>query len=262
MAKSTNSESKPIDSKEKYGIENIIKFFSILYVLLTACGLGYHFFLYKQFGLVITDYLDTSEALLLFVPLITDLPTMFIFLIGSIFFFTKSELFPDSTNVDIIKKGRILRKQLLYLSLILLLFVVVYYVLAEFKIMPYFTSYLVFMTGVVLFGPPSLEMCYRFFEKEKSIKIPIVLREVFYVFIVLLSIAVFKGYSTSKVLPRRAKSVKIEIIFKNGDSTFRSDSSHIFLGRTRNYLFTYDLNHKSASVFNASDIKIFNKSNE
>jgi uncharacterized membrane protein YesL len=59
-------------SKQNTGIESVLKFFSLIYVILITCGFTYSFFFFKNFGVNITEYIELSEAISLFIPLLAD----------------------------------------------------------------------------------------------------------------------------------------------------------------------------------------------
>lgn len=244
-------------SVEKKGIDNIIKLFSFLYVLLTSSGVAYNFILYKQYGLTITQYIDTSEIFLLFIPLVTDIPVIMLSLTSCIFFMTKPFLFPETKDLKLIWKAKRERKQFLQVCIFAWVFVIIFLSLAEFNLFKYYGAYLLLVSAITLFGPLSLEFLFNFFDKNLKIKVPVFFRNALYVFIVFLSISLFKGFSTAERIFRIAKFEKVEIIFRNGEPTFNNDSSHFYLGRTRNYLFIYNSIYKTTRVVNAIDVKEF-----
>lgn len=70
------------DDSNKNSLESAIKSLSLVYLLLIIAGLGYSYFFYRNFGLTITEYIDFSDALLLFLPLLAD--SVGITIVGSI----------------------------------------------------------------------------------------------------------------------------------------------------------------------------------
>jgi hypothetical protein len=244
------------DNKTNNGIELIIKFFSLLYVILITCGLTYNFFFYKKFGIVITEYIEIGEALLLFIPLLAD-AFIIMSVMGILMSFTNSSLFfgrlsfdPEYGDLKSLRKGA--NKVLVCLAILILLF----YFFASLNIVNIRLPHMLLLMSVLGFGSYILESIFIFLHSTRKIIIPAFILNILSIFIIFISMVLWLSFSKSERVKRKRGYQNFEIIY-NSDSTFKSDSNIYYLGRTKNYLFIHDIKIKKSRVISVSDIKEF-----
>lgn len=241
------------DDNSQSSLENTIKSLSLIYLLLIICGLSYSYVFYKHFGLVITEYIDLSDALLLFLPLLANFSVLNI--IGAVLI---SLMMRDVYRND--HKYRFLsdepggpKKVMRALFIIVIAVALILWVtnLWTNKFIDFFYGWLVF--SITFFAPFFLD---AFFDKLNSIFF-IRVRVLLYVSIVFVTFVAWRSYNDSMIITSRRNLKSFTIIFKDSNRILKSDSNTYYLGRTKNYIFMYDFRSKTSSVLNVSDVKEF-----
>jgi len=238
------------ETHEKNHIESLIKSLSIAYILLLICGLLYNYFFYKNFGITITEYIDISDALLLFIPLLADTLVQTIFITVTFHYILKSFL---SEKYKLTLFGDNIKKVMLKASLIgisILFIILILYLFNDVFKIYFFMSLLVV---VVFFIPFLLD---KFFN-SLNIDLSASLKELLYLTIIVLAIVILKSETRSKLVNNKRNSKDFTIIFKDQNQILKSDSSLYYLGRTKNFVFIYDFKNHNSRVYNVSDIKEF-----
>ncbi|TMI69182.1 MAG: hypothetical protein E6H09_20705 [Bacteroidetes bacterium] len=238
------SERKPRD------FEQALKIFSLSYVLLTLIGLLYNFFYYQTFGISITQYIDLGEVLTLFTPLLTDFfSIMFLFWVPLAFIMRATYAnYGEEKNKDLI------RMCFIFFILFLLLSIVTY-IVSNWHPVYLRTAVISLVVGVITFGPILLDVLFDFLEKTFYMQFPNFFREILLLLIILIGITCWTVFSQTERLKRKRIDKVYELVFKNNEPNLKTDSTIIFLGRTRSYIFIYDFKNNSSRVLNSEDIK-------
>jgi hypothetical protein len=243
--------------KSNTGIESVIKFFSLLYVILITCGFTYSFFFFKNFGVNITEYIELSEAVSLFIPLLADSLVVMLLFIVLFYYMNKALLFGQPNNDRQAHEKKMLRKSMVTFSLIYLAVIILVIILSFFGIDMRRGLYMLITIFIALFLPLILEMIFSVFTKTWKIDLSPIFRDVLYIMMIIISIVLWTSFSKTERVYRKSGYKHFEILFNNGDSKLESDSSIYYLGRTKNYLFIYDFNKKQSRVISVSNIKEF-----
>lgn len=247
-------------------IKNILPYFGSLLIL---CGYIKLSVFYSHFGIKISDYLEISEILTLFLSdaFIYILITFAIFLYVFITDSTEEIEQKEETKEDIIKTEkwlpRLVRflkfssKTLFNLALFLLITVIGYF------IKPESLYYFILMDCLIL-----ILLIFNYVLLEYNRKHKIIFGEnlnstynnlILTVFIFLLF--VFGSvYSEIKTVE---KGNIYFVCFKYFEKDYQSQTNYLYLGQTKNYLFMYDNLNDEATIFSRKDIANFNiKTNE
>ncbi len=246
-----------MQSERKHSIESIIKLFSFIYVLLITCGLTYNYFFYKGFGINITEFIDISEVLIQFIPLLADVLVIMLLFLLVINFLTKSLLFEETSDISKTIERKKMRKTWVILFFCSIGLAIIFYLLCLFVYSSYRLFYMWLLISIVFFVPIILEMVFNFFNKEMNINLPTIFRDVAYTFIIFISITIWASYSKVEKMRRNGNYKKFELVFKADNARFISDSTKLYLGRTKSYLFIHDSKERKSHVINVSDIKEF-----
>jgi hypothetical protein len=244
-------------NKSSIGLESVIKFFSLIYVLLITCGFTYSFFFFRNFGINITEYIEFSEALSLFIPLLADgfvLISLFLILW---YFMNKTLLFGSPKNETHAHEKEQLRKAMIAFSIISLILILILLIISLFGIKTSRGLYMLIAISVAMFLPIILEMIFSFTKMELNLSLAPIFRDILYVMIIIVSIVLWTSFSKTERVYRKSGYKKFEIFFNNGDPEIESDSSIYYLGRTKNYLFIYDFNTQKSRILNTNNIKEF-----
>lgn len=239
------------------GLELAFKFFSLAYVFLITCGLTYNYFFYKNFGITITEYINLTDGLLLFIPLLANGSIILCVFIVLWHLMNRAFLFNINIGPRKASEQRELRKQMLYIFYTSLILILITFFLCVFKVLNYRTFYMLILVTVVLFLPSILEMIFSFFQNEWPLNSSNGLRDIFYLLIVFIGLVVYASYSKTEKIFRTRAYTPFEIYFNNTDSSLKSDSNTYYLGRTSNYIFIYDFKKDQTKVLNVSDVKTF-----
>lgn len=243
-------------SKER-NFDSIIKFFSLIYVLLITTGLVYNYFFYKTFGLTITEYIDLGEVIILFTPMLTDYFIVF-FLLFAVIMIVFRKTFYFQTQNPIVLKERLKLKKWVVITFIFLCTVSLVFYLMSIQHKPFLrTSIMFLIMGNLMCAPIIIEFIFDWFEKNMDISVPKEVRDIIYILVVFLTITIWSLYSRVEKIKRKGWHTNFIIVYKNGDPNLKSDSATYYLGRTNKYIFIYDFIMKSSTVINVEDVKEF-----
>jgi hypothetical protein len=238
--------------------EQVLKFFSVAYLLLIVDGLIYNIYYYKAFGITITEYIDLSEILLIFIPLLGNVLLMslvllivYYFLFGKFYRMMVNHLGKKSTLGVIARKWIMITTTLV--GSILAIFVML-------KLTPDVTKHdriVIILTCLLMGIYLSIYELFAFLETKQIFKVPRVYLDISvgYFSFIMCTILVVLGNTDFKSWRKRGHD--FEIVFKNETPLIRTDSNTIYLGRTKDFLFVYDVKNRSSRVFNVDDIKEF-----
>lgn len=233
-------------------LENFIKAFSAFITFLISLIIIKNTLYYSSFQITFTDYIDFSEALLLF----------FDDIIISIFFLVYLVLFALSVpyeqfDVTNLKKKKIIfsmsqEGMICFLFLLLTAIILIIYLIYSRgfnwpNAVAISLSQLVFILGIYYPLRKSVSKKYPEYDLNKLLR---------YVWplIALVFYSLFSLHlETRKVLH---KSVKTRISCVQYDNqTINSGRDTLYLGRTKNYIFLYSYLEKKALIFHAKDFK-------
>lgn len=238
-------------------LESTIKFFSIIYIILFTSGILYNYFFFRHFGITITEYIDLSEALLLFIPMLTEyifgfclIPVISLMLIR----YKQSKREDEEYNTPEIMAdiGQYVFVLIGYSVIATLLYIASLFIPS----LRYYSS-LPFYIGILLALPLILDLILVYLEKKKIINLQKSIRISIYgivAFVVSILIAVkieIKNIDRYKNITKP----RFEIIFTDKSQNLKSTSEHYYLGRTKNYLFIYNFTLNQCRVLKTEDIK-------
>ena len=227
------------------GIDLVVKLFSLLYVLLVVCGLSYNYLFYKNFGINITEYIDLSEGLFLFLPLLSSYFIIFFVLFISFYYIDKILELGSEKN----------RKESINARIIIIIILTTILISGLFISTNVFNQPSVYglITLIIFFAVPFF---FNSLFSFLGFSIPEILRDIFYILMICLSIILMVSVSKTNRVKTRKGYKQFEVIFREkADSTIKSDSTMYYLGRTKNYLFLYYFKDKKTTILNVSDIK-------
>jgi hypothetical protein len=232
--------------KTEKSLESTVKSLSLVYLLLIISGLCYRYFFYKNFGVVITEYIDLNEALLIFLPLLGD-SFGFVFIITIFMSFSFKEVFRKNLFKSASQKEK--------LNVVFGLGIVILIVTG---IISFFTKNIdTFYSGLVSVIIFCVPLFIDMLIGELQLNFPKLIRESIYVLIVVLTIIIWRTYNASRIINDKLHLKRFEIVFKEQNKILKSDSTYYYLGRTKNFIFIYDFKYKCSRVFNVSDVKEF-----
>jgi hypothetical protein len=233
--------------------DDIFKLFSFLYVSLTICGIAYNYFFYKQFGINITGYIDFTEALFLFVPLLAQPMVMSGIALLMWHFSIRRFVFGDSDYVFFGSREHT-KKILLYILYLWLLCLVI--VLAIFFFIN--SSYIEVVYGLLyiiacFYLPFLLELLFQ----NMKVGLSNDFKYSFYALLVMLAIVLWTSHTKATRVLNKKDYRPFQVVHQDSSLSFKSDSNIYLLGKTKEYLFIYQFKEKMTRVLKAEDIKEF-----
>lgn len=231
--------------------ENIIKFLSLLYVILTFLGLIYNYVYYKSYGIIITEYIDLGEALFLFTPFLKDNGFVIASIIAALVVFARKYFIRE---FEIPGNQKVVEQYLKVMSIIVIaiavVFLICYFLIKNITFLVISLSLLFFVLIIVF------EFLYNIFERN-YFRIPNFVKEVAPIIATYFIFILAGSYSVVEFEKKQKDIVQVQIIFKNGEQNNKSDSSNRYLGRTNKYIFFHDYANHRSKVINVDDVKEF-----
>lgn len=236
---------------EPITIETIVKCFTIVYVLLVFSGLLCNYIYFQYFGIIITEYIDLGEVLLLFTPALVSVNLiMFVIALIVLLWFLNVHYGKYKETPYFAKRAR---KDAYVFFTILLVVSIINYLIASKN---YKTSVLLTTLSLcLLMIPVFLEFLFDWLDKKNTLYIPKTVKYALYILITFLALVL--GNYWDKLYREEKTNQKFKIVFKDRQDILVSDSTIQYLGRTRNYIFIYNDLTKSSAVYNVSDVKEF-----
>lgn len=245
------------EDNRKFQIEDIIKIFSLIYFLLIISGLCYSYFFYKHFNLVITEYIDLSDALLLFLPLLANSFVITLIVLTLMVFMIRDTYINEHKYRKLFGEG--IKKAM---GGLMFLFIIVGAVLwaigAILNKDLSFSLYGMIVIFIAFFVPYLLDLLFEVINS----KVFNTIREVLYILIIVVTIVIWQSYNETIKVEKRSRLRDFTITFKDTTRPFQGDSNTYYLGRTKNYIFVYNFSNHSSRVINVSDVKEFITSKE
>jgi hypothetical protein len=238
--------------QKSWSLEDVIKLLSLIYIFLTTAGLVYNFFFYRTFGINIIEYIDVSEVLILFTPMLNDFVILTFLLIYPFIFIGRRLMFskPKFDNRKKLTGWKALVVGVILLSIVIGLFV---YLLVTINATPTLISFGIF----IAFAPVLLDFLFKWLKEKHETDVPIMIRELAIIFISFIIVTVYLVFAKISYMEKITKTTKFEIVFKNNEPKIQSDSTIYYLGRTKNYIFIRDFKLNYTKVLNVSDVKEF-----
>jgi hypothetical protein len=237
-------------------LESIIKYFSLMYVLLITSGLLYNIIFYKNYGIIITEYIDLSEGLLLFMPTLTTKFMICFAFTAPILLVARNIYLKNFEKAEMAIENKSFMRNVIKAFFICLVCTLIFYIISLYYPEVIRVSLFFLLIGIIMFGTCILDFALIFLKKEKMVSLSKISIDIIFVFTIFL-VFTFWGYWTKiDQINRKRNQAYFEIVF-NDSPTFYSNTNVYYLGRTKNYLFIYNFPEKKTSVYNVGDIKKF-----
>jgi hypothetical protein len=170
-------------------LESIFKYFSLAYVLLITAGLLYNIFFYRNYGITITEYIDLSEALVLFMPMLTNFFTAAFLIITPFFMLARKGYYQNLADPDprMNHEAKGFRK-FVFLSLgVSLLIALIFYIVSFFdpKVGNKLRLLLIFI--FMIFGSSVIDFILDWTKKENIISLSPTTRDIIPILIIFLT---------------------------------------------------------------------------
>jgi hypothetical protein len=236
----------------KITADNIGKYLSLVSVWIVVSGITFNYFYYYHFNILITEYIDLSESLLMFIPIaIKVFVSISLLLVIQLLFHMLNIILkikiPDTPE----KFARYIQR-----SVFILIFIILYYTVdySVFGTLPFFSHQMFLIILFLCVGTFSL-MASAF-----AVAVGMNLFQYFKLFIILsilffLSFGLTGYYAKIDEVENMNKTVSYKCIF-NDSTIMQTDSSHLFVGQTKGYVFIYDGKKKIVNIFERSKIKM------
>jgi hypothetical protein len=231
----------------KISIDNITdigKVLSFIISLLIILSLLKSTLYYSAFGIIITDYLDFSEALLLF---FRDISSFFIVTIyfGAYFFILPS-IVPENY-----KSGPF------NLWLFILFFFIMTIYLLDLIFIYFFNASILITILISLFIVVSLLLLFYLAKQSRKYSSLIIntnVQNIIIVFLLPSFLAALGAHSKLEKIITLHKTDKVSLKLYNKSSLSVSKDT-LYLGRTKSKIFLYDVNQSSSIIINSSDVE-------
>ena len=230
----------PEQEKKEFSIIDFLKKASVLAgILLPVAAVYYNLRYYRTFNITITDYIDFSESFMMFIPKLRTLLLIIAFAalpVLSYFSFIKTKC-----------------KRLRYAGVIYLIVIIpiLWYLYKHSDpVLP--TELLIYYSGLwVLAAVPVLFM----FKKTVLLKYP---KESSFFFLITISAIIVVGTCElhSKII-HRYKIYTYVCIMAQDSTTYFMDSTNIFVGQTKHYIFAWNKATNISTVIPIEKAKVF-----
>jgi hypothetical protein len=230
--------------------DRILKYLSLMSIFLIIDGVGYNVFFYQQFNIEITDYIDLAESLQLFIPnaivvLLASIPsaTAYVFVVRYFDLHNERRAQVNPVNNT---WGSIIFSNLFGL--------------------------IIGIGGVYLFGllfksdefseiwlkAILFPACYLALDIYRKLKDQFTFHHGIAKFILINTIIfifylVFFTIDNAKKIKNGKGKYDIALTMKTSPM-LRTDSTSVYIGQSRNYVFLYNLKRKESSVISKSEI--------
>ena len=227
----------------KNSIEQISKSIPFIATLILISSVIKNSFFYSNFGINISEFIDLSEFPLLF---INDLPFYLIFLISLLSYlpfiylrtYFRNKYGSEHFTFSKTKKFA----ELMIPSLILLIFITVFFKYPlEIKLTLIQSFVVSIISLILLYVDGSIE-----FSKK-------------YIFWSCIScMLLFSGMSAfSEISEIESGKIKKCVLFDFNGINVETNNKIVFLGKTKNFVFIYDISKKETQIFDFNQIKNF-----
>lgn len=234
------------ENKVENALEPTIKSLTLIYLLLIISGLCYSYFFYRNFGIVITEFIDLNEALLIFLPLLAN--SFGIVLLMTIFM---SFAFLEMFRRHLFKGAS--QKEKLVVLFGAALFILVVTGVGALIMNDVDTFYGGFATMIIFCSPFFLEKLFE----NLQLNFSKIVKNLIYVLIVIFVFIIWRTYSAYKIINGKYHLKQFTIVFKEPNHILKSGRKYYYLGRTKNFIFIYDFKYKASRVFNVNDVNEF-----
>jgi hypothetical protein len=231
--------------------DNLGKYMSLASVWMVICGIAFNYFYFYHFNILITEYIDLSESLLMFVPIaikvLGSITAVFIvFLVLQVINKAIGNKAPDTSE----KFGKYLFKVIMFTIFLTAIEILVDVVFGKQALLSHKFLLKMLFLYLGIFASASI-----FF----GIGVGFIGGQFIKLFILLSSLS-FIAFGLSGYYSKinEVENMQFTVGYKCilADSTLiETDSSHLFVGQTKAYLFIYDAKKKIVTVLNRSKIK-------
>ena len=225
--------------------DSILKNLSVLYLVLITWGFIYNYVFYRNFGINIAEYIDISEGFAFCIPILVN-PLIVLIVLGS-FYFVYGENLLSSDN----PAGQKSTKWFNITVFLFLSVIMVFGLILEKESWVHPNFYLPIVLLVLFFLQPLIRLTAGNFHIKFSGNFIHLLS----VFILGLFVVILMSISKVRKIKKFRKYQNCEILFKNMDKSFISDSSQYYIGRTKSFIFLYYDSLHTTRVLNVDDIK-------
>lgn len=267
-------------------MQKILKYLPLFSALLILIGYLNYFSFYKSFDIEISSYLTTGELLLSFLPLTVPILIILLFfffmLTGvlvtlsfkkdkqiddsdddsvslTLFFHTIKRLLDDLKNKKLSKFYKIGFFPVYIIALIIGLFFIAFFSFYLFTIVEYTISgnsefkipALILILSSLLWIPLIFDLINRIYNNPNKDTLQN-LKFGFVLFIFITLVVITNKESAFKI---KHGQPKYNVTLELPDSTIKTDSNFVFIGKTKDYLFLRNLKEDRNVIFSSTNIK-------
>lgn len=227
----------------KDSVEQISKAIPIISIILLLSSIIKNSLYYSNFGINISEFIDLSEFPLLF---INDLPFYLVFLFSLLFYlpliylriYVRNKFGAESFTFSRTKKFA----ELVIPASILTIFLILFFKFSiETKITVIQTNIIIVISLTLLYIDRSIEFSKKYLFWSSLV--------------IMILFSGMNAFSEIDII-ESGKSKKC-VTFISNNKTIKTNNIIIFLGKTKNYIFIYDLLKKQTLVFDFNKIENF-----
>lgn len=234
------------ENKLENELEPTLKRLTLIYLLLIISGLCYSYFFYRNFGVVITEFIELNEALLIFLPLLAN-SFGIVLLLTICMSFSFLEMF----RRDLFKGAS--KKEKLMVLLGGALFILAIAGVVAIIMNDADTFYGGLATIIIFCSPFFLENVFE----NLQLNFSKLVKTLIYSLIVIFVFIIWRTHSAYKIINGKNHIKPFTIVFREPNHILKSGDNYYYLGRTKNFIFIYDFKYKASRVFNVNDVKEF-----
>lgn len=240
-------------------IKDLTIYTSIFTSLTIFFGIIFNTFLYSRFGIDIMTYIDFGESVLLFLPFFPKI----LFLVGmtvpGILVLHPSSLLKKRESTPIFNSlfgGNLLTKRsILSVFKFILISLFLLFTLSLFNNNPTFSIYIFAFTLMYIILHFSL-VIRLLFDSIGTNKFPLMAPLIVFLSVYVLTSTFFAAQLNISRIISGARNPDVELISDTYEiSTLKS--SNRYIGKTKNYIFLYDLSQKTTRVIPMNQLKEF-----
>lgn len=237
-------------------IDTYSKFIAFLSILLIIYGILYNYFYYRHYNIIITQYIDLSEAVLLFIPQLFKLSWLIAY-ITFVYLIVSRPLFIDR-NMFFSKINSKRQRKTTWIIIIIYLLLLLYFFLGfEFGFIHYSLGFrTLLLVGMIFFSPFLISKLYSFFEKFYQFNLSVFTKDLTYAVVIITGLVLNSAVGNWERDKRKGSYIDFEIKFKNG-SNLKSDSNYLFLGKTKSYFFIYNYSKQISKALKEEIVESF-----
>ena len=229
--------------------DKLSSYISLISVGIIISGIVFNYQYYHHFNIVITEYIDLSESLLMFIPLLIEVFQALVTVVILLFLNVLTTFIGGLVAVGSLPLKLMLKRVIIFSPIVIVLYLILHFLFSPYKI------------TIETFVPPLIGILaysgIQFAQYQTSLNKP--LREYYKIYLIVIVI-LFLGYSELGTLLKidTIEQVTTNIPYRftfTDSSTLKSDSIHSFIGQTKNYCFIYNRNDKRTQVLSRANIK-------